>query len=95
MCDIQVDHTDVVAKNETGASSVVVVAPPVATTGEEDGDEDAATINKWPKMIRVTALKFNEYITYVEYIVLLIIFIGSIALVREREYINIKFVIQS
>lgn len=91
MRDIQVVHTDVVAKNETGASSVVVVAP--VATGVEDGDADDATINKWSK-IRVTALKFNEYITYVEYIVLLIIFIGSIALVRD-EYINIKFVIHS
>lgn len=63
---------------------------PVAT-GVEDDDKDDATINKWSK-IRVTALKFNEYITYAEYIVLFIIFIGSIALVRD-EYINIKFVI--
>lgn len=67
---------DVVEKNETGASSVVVVAP-VAT---EDDDEDDATINKWSK-IRVIALKFNES-TYFGYIVLAIIFIGSIALVR-------------
>ncbi|XP_055311841.1 sodium channel protein para-like [Sitodiplosis mosellana] len=68
-------QADVVEKNETGAS--VVVVAPAAT---KDGDEDDATINKWSK-IRVVALKFNES-TYVEYIVLAIIFIGSIALVH-------------
>lgn len=74
-----VGRTD--AKKETGTSSVVVVAP-VATT-EDDDDEDDATINKWSKF-RVKALKFNES-TYFGYIVLFIIFIGSIALVRNES----------
>ncbi|XP_031630611.1 sodium channel protein para-like [Contarinia nasturtii] len=62
---------------ETGASSVVVSAPVVTT---EDDNEDDATINKWSKF-RVKALKFNQS-TYFGYIVLAIIFIGSIALVH-------------
>lgn len=62
---------------DTDASSVGLIAP-VATT--EDDDEDDATINKWSK-IRVKALKFNEN-TYYRYIVLVVIFIGSIALVN-------------
>lgn len=65
---------------ETTTSSVVVSVP-VATT--EDDNEDDATINKWSKF-RVKALKFNQS-TYFGYIVLAIIFIGSIALVLVRE----------
>lgn len=64
-------------KGTVAASNVVVIAP-VAKT--EDEDEDDATINKWSEF-RVKALKFNEN-TYFNYIVLVIIFIGSAALVR-------------
>lgn len=81
-----VGRTD--AKKETGTSSVVVVAP-VATT-EDDDDEDDATINKWSKF-RVKALKFNES-TYFGYIVLAIIFIGSIALVRDETNTSLNCV---
>lgn len=69
------------AKQEIGAKDSVVVVAPVAIT--EDDDEDDATINKWSKF-RVKALKFNES-TYFRYIVLAIIFIGSIALVSDTN----------
>lgn len=57
--------------------NVAFIAPVAAS---EDDDEDNATINKWSK-IRVKALNFNEN-TYYRFIVLFIIFIGSIALVN-------------
>lgn len=69
---------------DTDGSGVAFNAP-VATT-EDDDDEDDATINKWSK-IRVKALKFNEN-TYYQYIVLVIIFIGSIALVNSYKCLN-------
>lgn len=61
--------------------NVAFIAPVAAS---EDDDEDNATINKWSK-IRVKALKFNES-TYFAYIVLAIIFIGSIILVNGYKY---------
>lgn len=68
-----------------GRAKTDSINAPVATT-EDDDDEDDATINKWSK-IRVKALKFNEN-TYYRYIVLVIIFIGSIALVNWMNVFN-------
>lgn len=71
---------------DASPSSVVVVAPVAAT---EDEDEDDATINKWSKF-RVKALKFNEN-TYFRYIVLIVIIIGSIAMVSGLTQFPITF----